>query len=156
MQFHVSNVTSEGVVSHNVLYYQQLSNACYQVSFYKLIFVLRNYRTCTFPLKQARRLVIGEKNTKMSLSTRVDPHEHDVGSSRPDFSKGERKSEILPCICMLWEFIEWDATTDQHVSGSTAKANSALKQLPSSSCPHPAVHHNLGMINAQRVQPIND
>ena len=26
-------VTSEGVVSHNVLYYQQLSNARYQVSF---------------------------------------------------------------------------------------------------------------------------
>ena len=26
-------VTSEGVVSHNVLYYQQLSNASYQVSF---------------------------------------------------------------------------------------------------------------------------
>ena len=28
-----SYVTSEGVVSHNVLYYQQLSNAHYQVSF---------------------------------------------------------------------------------------------------------------------------
>ena len=27
-------VTSEGVVSHIVLHYQQLSNACYQVSFY--------------------------------------------------------------------------------------------------------------------------
>ena len=27
-------VTSEGAVSHNVLYYQQLSIACYQVSFY--------------------------------------------------------------------------------------------------------------------------
>ena len=27
-------VTSEGVVSHNVVYYQQLSIACYQVSFY--------------------------------------------------------------------------------------------------------------------------
>ena len=26
-------VTSERAVSHNVLYYQQLSNACYQVSF---------------------------------------------------------------------------------------------------------------------------
>ena len=42
-------ITSEGVVSHNVLYYQQLSNARYQVSF-KLIFVLSNYQTCTFPL----------------------------------------------------------------------------------------------------------
>ena len=27
-------VTSEGAVSHNVLYYQQLSIPCYQVSFY--------------------------------------------------------------------------------------------------------------------------
>ena len=27
-------VTSEGAVSHNVLYYQQLSIACYQLSFY--------------------------------------------------------------------------------------------------------------------------
>ena len=27
-------VTSEGAVTHNVLYYQQLSNARYQVSFY--------------------------------------------------------------------------------------------------------------------------
>ena len=27
-------VTSEGAASHNVLYYQQLSNACYQVSFF--------------------------------------------------------------------------------------------------------------------------
>ena len=27
-------VTAEGAVSHNVLYYQQLSVACYQVSFY--------------------------------------------------------------------------------------------------------------------------
>ena len=27
-------VTSEGDVSHNVLYYQQLSIACYRVSFY--------------------------------------------------------------------------------------------------------------------------
>ena len=27
-------VSSEGVVSHNVLHYQQLSTACYQVSFY--------------------------------------------------------------------------------------------------------------------------
>ena len=27
-------VTSEGAVSHNVLYYQQLSIACYQVSLY--------------------------------------------------------------------------------------------------------------------------
>ena len=27
-------VTSEGPVSHNVLHYQQLSIACYQVSFY--------------------------------------------------------------------------------------------------------------------------
>ena len=27
-------VTSKGVVSHNVLYYQQLSITCYQVSFY--------------------------------------------------------------------------------------------------------------------------
>ena len=27
-------VTSEGAVSHNVLYYQQLSIACYQVRFY--------------------------------------------------------------------------------------------------------------------------
>ena len=27
-------VVSEGAVSHNVLYYQQLSIACYQVSFY--------------------------------------------------------------------------------------------------------------------------
>ena len=27
-------VTSEGAVSHNVLYYQQLSIACYPVSFY--------------------------------------------------------------------------------------------------------------------------
>ena len=26
--------TSEGAISHNVLYYQQLSIACYQVSFY--------------------------------------------------------------------------------------------------------------------------
>ena len=30
--FSKNYATSEGVVSHNVLYYQQLSNACYQVS----------------------------------------------------------------------------------------------------------------------------
>ena len=29
-----NNVTSEGAVSHNVLYYEQLSIACYQISFY--------------------------------------------------------------------------------------------------------------------------
>ena len=27
-------VTSEGAISHNALYYQQLSIACYQVGFY--------------------------------------------------------------------------------------------------------------------------
>ena len=41
--------TSEGAVSHNVLNYQQLSNARYQVG--QLMFVLSNYQTCTFPLK---------------------------------------------------------------------------------------------------------
>ena len=45
-----NSVTSEGVVSHNVLYYQWLSNACYQVSFFELIFVLSYYQMCTFPL----------------------------------------------------------------------------------------------------------
>ena len=29
-----NNYTSEGAVSHNVLYYHQRSIACYQVSFY--------------------------------------------------------------------------------------------------------------------------
>ena len=29
-----NNLTLEGAVSHNVLYYQQLSIACYQVSLY--------------------------------------------------------------------------------------------------------------------------
>ena len=43
--------TSEGAVSHNVLNYQQLSNARCQVSF-KLIFVLSNYQTCTLPLNK--------------------------------------------------------------------------------------------------------
>ena len=42
-------VTSEGVVSHNVLYYQQLSNARYQVS-RQVKFGLSNYQMCTFPL----------------------------------------------------------------------------------------------------------
>ena len=32
--FLINNVTSEGAVSHNVLYYQQLSIARYQVIFY--------------------------------------------------------------------------------------------------------------------------
>ena len=33
--FYLENyLTSEGAVSHNVFYYQQLSIACYQVSFY--------------------------------------------------------------------------------------------------------------------------
>ena len=31
-------ITSEGAVSHNVLYYQQLSVAPYQVSFYSNIY----------------------------------------------------------------------------------------------------------------------
>ena len=44
--------TSEGVVSHNVLYYQQVSNARYTKSVFKFIFVLRNYQTCTFPLSK--------------------------------------------------------------------------------------------------------
>ena len=35
MYFFLENyVTSEGAVYHNVFYYQQLSIACYQVSFY--------------------------------------------------------------------------------------------------------------------------
>ena len=49
--------TSEGAVSHNVLYYQQLSNAHYQVSF-KLIFVLSNYQMRTFPLNLKQVVVI--------------------------------------------------------------------------------------------------
>ena len=36
-------VTSEGAVSHNVLYYQQLSIACYQVSVYA-----KNYGNMAF------------------------------------------------------------------------------------------------------------
>ena len=36
-------VTSEGVVSHNDLYYQQLSIARYQVSFYATV-ILSNYQ----------------------------------------------------------------------------------------------------------------
>ena len=32
--------TSEGAASHNVLYYQQLSNARYQVSFYVMFWVI--------------------------------------------------------------------------------------------------------------------
>ena len=32
--FLINYVTSEGAVSHNVLYYQQLSIACYKVKFY--------------------------------------------------------------------------------------------------------------------------
>ena len=36
-------VTSEGAVSHNVLYYQQLSIACLQVSF-MLTIILSNYQ----------------------------------------------------------------------------------------------------------------
>ena len=35
-------VTSEGVVSHNVLNYQQLPIACYQVSFYATISLSNN------------------------------------------------------------------------------------------------------------------
>ena len=36
-------ITSEGAVSHNVLYYQQLSIARYQVSLYVII-ILSNYQ----------------------------------------------------------------------------------------------------------------
>ena len=43
-------VISEGAASHNVLYYQQLSNAIVTKSVFKLIFVLSNYQTCTFHL----------------------------------------------------------------------------------------------------------
>ena len=39
-----NNVTSEGAVSHNVLYYQQLSVARYQVSFFMLKIILSNYQ----------------------------------------------------------------------------------------------------------------
>ena len=51
--------TSEGAISH-VLYYQhdqQLSNVRYQVSF-KVIFVLSNYQTCTFPLNGVTILIL--------------------------------------------------------------------------------------------------
>ena len=41
-------VTSEGVVSHNDLYYQQLSIARYQVSFYATV-ILSNYQQCPVP-----------------------------------------------------------------------------------------------------------
>ena len=44
-------VTLEGVVSHNVLYYQQLSLARYQVMFYANIY-FESHQTCTEPLKQ--------------------------------------------------------------------------------------------------------
>ena len=39
-----NNVISEGAVSHNVSYYQQLSITCYQVSFYakQLFWVITN------------------------------------------------------------------------------------------------------------------
>ena len=43
-------ITSEGAVSHNVLYYQQLSIACYQVSFYANNY-LSNYQKYPLPLK---------------------------------------------------------------------------------------------------------
>ena len=43
--------TSEGVVSHNVLYYQQLSAMLVTKSVFKLVFVLSNYQTCTLPFK---------------------------------------------------------------------------------------------------------
>ena len=42
--FFLKNVTSEGAVSHNVLYYQQLSIAHYQVSFFMLIIILSSYQ----------------------------------------------------------------------------------------------------------------
>ena len=45
-------VTSEGAVSHNVLNHQQLSIACYQVSFYAMTtIILSNYQKCPVPLK---------------------------------------------------------------------------------------------------------
>ena len=37
-------VTSEGAVSHNVLYYQQLSIACYKVIVFMLTIILSNYQ----------------------------------------------------------------------------------------------------------------
>ena len=44
--FRENYVTSEGAVSHNVLYYQQLSIARYQVSFYaNNYWSLQHYRT---------------------------------------------------------------------------------------------------------------
>ena len=48
-------ITSEGAISHSVLYYQQLSPLLVTKSVLKLIlFVLSNYQTCTFPLKQRK------------------------------------------------------------------------------------------------------
>ena len=44
-----NDVTSEGAVSHNVLYYQHLSIARYQVSF-MLIIILSNYKMCPVAL----------------------------------------------------------------------------------------------------------
>ena len=39
--FYIKNyVTSEGAVSHNVLYFKQLSIACYQASFYAKMLML--------------------------------------------------------------------------------------------------------------------
>ena len=42
-------VASEGAISHSVLYYQQLSIARYQVSFYAYSY-LSNYQKCQVPL----------------------------------------------------------------------------------------------------------
>ena len=45
-------VTSEVAVSHIVFYYQQLSIASYQVSFFIVIYILSNNQLCPVPLNR--------------------------------------------------------------------------------------------------------
>ena len=52
-----NNVTSEGAVSQNVLYYQQLSIARYQVSFDASI-ILSNNQKCSLPLSSSMNLAL--------------------------------------------------------------------------------------------------
>ena len=47
-------VTSEGAISHNVLYYQQLSIALYQVKFFMITIIFSNYQQCPMPLNSLK------------------------------------------------------------------------------------------------------
>ena len=63
-------VTSEGAISHNVLYYQQLSDARYEVSSYTNNF-LSKYQLCLVPLRSCLLFIEKTSSPKPQEHERV-------------------------------------------------------------------------------------